>query len=212
MTIQVQRGFFNGLPISRGAERLPKALVESGAVISSGQPADLGGNITGFVDPRTGTYRTLPVEILPAGKPTGPLYHPESMGTQLALPFRVKGSIGMVHSLDDADDASSEFFILTEDLLANSSLTSQLDGAYSLFGFILDGVEDISLIAAGDTILSARVISGSENLRKPNFNPVYTGRAAGNSQRDYQMLGGEGLGEYENALPADVPLAPGDGI
>ena len=104
----MQRGFFNGLPISRGAERLPKALVESGAVISSGQPADLGGNITGFVDPRTGTYRTLPVEILPAGKPTGPLYHPESMGTQLALPFRVKGSIGMVHSLDDADDASSE--------------------------------------------------------------------------------------------------------
>ena len=112
----VQRGFYNGLPIGRQGQRLPKLIADSGVVLTSGQPADLGGNVTGFVDPRTGSLRTLPVEVLPAGAPE-PLYRPgRSMSRKPALPFRACGSLGMVHSLGNPDDASSEFFVLSSEL------------------------------------------------------------------------------------------------
>lgn len=58
----MQRGFYNGLPINIAVDQLPRSLVESGGVVASGQPSMLGGDITGFVDPRTGEYRELPLE------------------------------------------------------------------------------------------------------------------------------------------------------
>lgn len=58
----MQRGFYNGLPINIAVDQLPWSLVESGGVVASGQPSMLGGDITGFVDPRTGEYRELPLE------------------------------------------------------------------------------------------------------------------------------------------------------
>jgi len=213
----VKRGFFNGLPFSRGGSRLPAGVVGSGAVVSSGQPADLGGNVTGFVDPRTGQYRTIPLEILPANTASGPVYcppgtycPPEGMGSSYALPFRAKGSMGMVHTPGTPDDGASEFFVLTEDVAAGSPVAAELDGQYALFGFVLEGVELLPTLGPGDTIVSAKVISGAENVRRPDFNPTYQGRSSGNVKRDYQMLGGEGLGSYESTLPADLPLAPED--
>ena len=50
--------------------------------------------------------------------------------------------------------------------------------------------------------------SNPASHRRPSFNPSYQTRKAAKIQRDYQMLGGEGLGAYDGgALPADVPLA-----
>ena len=241
----IQRGFYGGLPFGNGGSRMPATVVGSGAVVSGGQPAALGGNITGFVDPRTGSYRTVPLEILSSQTPSGPEYRGERLaignaaagerggdgigerggdgigeragagararGAAPAVPFRARGTIGMVHSSDDPNDASSEFFILADDLDESSPIARELDGSFAPFGFILDGAERLPQLGAGYQIVSARVVSGAENARRADFNPTYQGRAAGNSKRDYQMLGGEGLGDdYENALPADVPLAPGD--
>mgnify|MGYP003684287243 CR=1 FL=1 len=59
---QVQRGFYNGLPVTIAVDEMPKSLVDSGGVVASGQPSMLGGDITGFVDPRTGDYRQVPLE------------------------------------------------------------------------------------------------------------------------------------------------------
>jgi hypothetical protein len=59
---QVQRGFYNGLPLTIAVDQLPRSLVQSGGVVASGQPSMLGGDITGFVDPRTGDYREIPLE------------------------------------------------------------------------------------------------------------------------------------------------------
>lgn len=200
-----QRGFYDGLPIDRGSRRLPASLDGSPA-LSSGNPLLLpGSNVSGFIDPRTGSYRTLPVEILADGG-TAPVYRPEAMGARPALPWRAAGSLGMLHSLGEPDDGSSEFFVLTEDVREGSTLASQLDGVYTLFGFVLEGSEYLQLLEGGDICERVRVVSGAELMRRPGFNPTYT-RRKGSTQRDYQMLGGEGLGQPEGALPSDVPVA-----
>ena len=62
--------------------------------------------------------------LLPDGA-SEPLYRPENMGGVPALPFRAKGSIGMVHSLGNPDDGSSEFFILLNDVQPGSKLQTQ---------------------------------------------------------------------------------------
>ena len=55
----------------------------------------------------------------------------------------------------------------------------------------------------GDLI---RVVEGL--MRRPAFNPTYSRRSSGRgSQRDYQMLKGQGLADYDNDIPANVPLA-----
>ena len=211
----VQRGFYNGLPIGRQGKRLPKSVEESGLILTTGQPADLAtasGSATGFIDPRTGSLRSLPVEVLPAGAPE-PLYRPgTSMSQKPALPFRACGSIGMVHSLGNPDDASSEIFLTTAELpdgAAGARLTNQLDGVFTLFGFVLEGREDLGRICVGDMVTYMKVTSGAELVSRPSFNPSYQTRKRDSSMiRDYQMLGGEGLGEYDGGvIPSTVPLA-----
>ena len=89
----------------------------------------------------------------------------------------------------------------------DNELTSQLDGVYTLFGFVLDGCDELPKICTGDVITSMRCFDG-EKLRRPTFNPSYVRRRR-EASRDYQMLGeqNEGLGEYDGgAIPASVPL------
>ena len=191
------------------------------------QPEDVGSSSTGFVDPRTGQYRSIPREILPAGatepvyrsatarsaagfvgerraKPAPPLGRP-------ALPFRAVGSLGMLHSPADADDGASAFFVATRALADGSEAAAAFDGAYTLFGFVLDGVDDLALLREGDVIQSMRVLNGGDLLQRPGFNPRYAKRPGTKSLRDYQMLSGEQLGDYDGGvIPGEVPLAVED--
>ena len=179
-----KRGYFNGLPLSLESDRLPPSLVASKSVLSSGQPALLEGsssNITGFVDPRTGSYRKIPLELFPEGY-TEAVY-PEKVGEPLPppraddptddkqptdkepgirpprrvpmrMPFCAAGSLGMVHSKNDARDASSEFFMLTRDVSPLSNESELLDGIYTLFGFVIEGVELLPTLKTSDTVVS----------------------------------------------------------
>ena len=67
----------------------------------------------------------------------------------------------------------------------------ELDGVYSLFGYVLDGVDQLDELKPGDIIQSMKVLSGNELLQRPSFNPSYARRRTQKSQRDYQMLSGE---------------------
>ena len=117
----------------------------------------------------------------------------------------------MCHSRDDPDDAASAFFVTLRDVADGDPLAAQLDGSYTLFGFVLDGVDSLRLLKPGDVIQSMRVLSGGELLQRPGFNPRYAGRSSSASQRDYQMLTGDQLGDYDGGvLPSDVPLAKED--
>mmetsp|Transcript_23323 Transcript_23323/g.64144 ORF Transcript_23323/g.64144 Transcript_23323/m.64144 type:complete len:345 (-) Transcript_23323:528-1562(-) len=246
----VQRGFYNGLPVTIAVDEMPKSLVDSGGVVASGQPSMLGGDITGFVDPRTGDYRQVPLErwleeesepvyeIPYADEPTAPsveyrtsqedeestrrngesswtseegerrIAQPTSRGKRTRAPFCVAGSIGMVHSREDLNDGSSEFFILTRNLEPNSVEARDLEARYALFGFVLEGAEHLADLSTGDVVSTITLKSGRDNLRTPGLNPTYARRSSGKSQRDYGMLSGEGL--EESTIPADIPAAPED--
>lgn len=154
----VQQGFYDGLTFTRADENY---------YLQTGDP---NGSIDGYVDPATGKYRTVPIEVrLPDQKiPTyGKTFEEQGLsGTLPVLPFAAFGTVAMAHPNDDANAGSSQFFIyLFESELTPAGL-NLLDGNYSVFGYVTDGKETLDKLRLGDKILSARVISGAENLVK----------------------------------------------
>jgi peptidylprolyl isomerase len=143
----VQKGFYDGL--------------------TSGDP---DGAADGYIDPKTKKYRTVPIEVrLPDQKvPTyGKTFEEQGLsGTLPVLPFAAFGTVAMAHPNDDANAGSSQFFIyLFESELTPAGL-NLLDGNYTVFGYVTDGKETLDKLRLGDKILTARVISGAENLIK----------------------------------------------
>lgn len=66
----------------------------------------------------------------------------------------------------DPDGGSSQvFFFLFEPELTPAGL-NLLDGRYGAFGYVIEGKEVLENLGEGDTIQSARVIRGGENLLK----------------------------------------------
>lgn len=154
----VQKGFYDGLTFTRADENY---------YLQTGDP---DGAIDGYVDPATGKYRTVPIEVrLPDQK--SPTYGKtfEEMGisgTLPVLPFAAFGTVAMAHPNEDGNAGSSQFFIyLFESDLTPAGL-NLLDGNYTVFGYVTDGKETLDKLRLGDKILSARVISGAENLVK----------------------------------------------
>ena len=151
----VQKGFYDGLTFTRADENY---------YLQTGDPE---GAADGYIDPKTGKYRTVPIEVrLPDQKV--PLYGKtfEEMGltgTLPVLPFAAFGTVAMAHPAE-ANAGSSQFFIyLFESDLTPAGL-NLLDGNYTVFGYVTDGKETLDKLRLGDKVLSARVISGAENL------------------------------------------------
>lgn len=154
----VQKGFYDGLTFTRADENY---------YLQTGDP---NGAADGYIDPATGKNRTVPIEVrLPDQKmPTyGKTFEEIGLsGTLPVLPFAAFGTVAMAHPNEDANAGSSQFFIyLFESDLTPAGL-NLLDGNYTVFGYITDGKETLDKLRLGDKILSARVISGAENLVK----------------------------------------------
>ena len=154
----VQKGFYDGLTFTRADENY---------YLQTGDP---DGAADGYIDPKTKKYRTVPIEVrLPDQKvPTyGKTFEEQGLsGTLPVLPFAAFGTVAMAHPNDDANAGSSQFFIyLFESELTPAGL-NLLDGNYTVFGYVTDGKETLDKLRLGDKILTARVISGAENLIK----------------------------------------------
>ncbi|WP_322096358.1 peptidylprolyl isomerase [Phormidium tenue] len=152
----VQKGFYDGLTFTRADENY---------YLQTGDPV---GPSDGYIDPKTKKYRTVPIEVrLPDQKvPTyGKTFEEQGLsGTIPVLPFAAFGTVAMAHPNDDANAGSSQFFIyLFESELTPAGL-NLLDGNYTVFGYVTDGKETLDKLRLGDKVLSARVISGAENL------------------------------------------------
>ncbi|MEA5478787.1 peptidylprolyl isomerase [Pseudanabaena galeata UHCC 0370] len=152
----VQKGFYDGLTFTRADENY---------YLQTGDP---NGAADGYIDPKTKKYRTVPIEVrLPDQKvPTyGKTFEEQGLsGTIPVLPFAAFGTVAMAHPNDDANAGSSQFFIyLFESELTPAGL-NLLDGNYTVFGYVTDGKETLDKLRLGDKVLSARVISGAENL------------------------------------------------
>ncbi|CDM93466.1 MULTISPECIES: peptidylprolyl isomerase [Limnospira] len=155
----VQRGFYDGLEFIRSEESY---------VLQVGDPP---GPEEGFIDPDTGEYRAVPLEILVRGddEPTYGITL-EAAGRyrdQPVLPFSAYGTVAMARPESDPDGGSSQFFFfLFEPELTPAGL-NLLDGRYSVFGYVTEGKEVLRNLTQGDAIASAKVIQGLENLVQP---------------------------------------------
>ncbi|AFZ55873.1 peptidylprolyl isomerase [Anabaena cylindrica FACHB-243] len=155
----VQRGFYNGLEFTRSEESY---------VLQTGDPV---GKEVGFIDPKTGKYRAIPLEILVEGEKE-PTYGItlEDAGRYLdmpVLPFSSFGALAMARPEGDVNGASSQiFFFLFEPELTPAG-RNLLDGRYTVFGYLIEGKEILDKLNADDKIESVTVVQGIENLVQP---------------------------------------------
>jgi len=155
----VQRGFYNGLEFTRSEESY---------VLQTGDPP---GKEQGFIDPKTGKYRAIPLEILVEGDKS-PTYGItlEDAGRYLdmpVLPFSSFGALAMARPETQVNGGSSQvFFFLFEPELTPAG-RNLLDGRYSVFGYLTEGKDVLDKLKAGDKIESATVTQGIENLVQP---------------------------------------------
>lgn len=155
----VQRGFYDDMEFIRA---------EDYYVLQTGDP---DGPEEGFIDPKTGEYRAIPLEILVKGDES-PTYGAtlESLGRYLeepVLPFSAFGTLGMARPNTDPNGGSSQFFFfLFEPELTPAGL-NLLDGRYTVFGYVVDNEDILDNLGQGDRIEAVRVVSGADNLVEP---------------------------------------------
>lgn len=126
----------------------------------------------GFIDPRTGTRRQIPLEILAMGEPS-PTYGStlDELGIadlQPTLPMSAFGAVAMVHSVEDANDGSTQFYVFMLEptsYQARSVGGSILTGSVATFGYVVDGKDLLQQLEKDDRIVSARLISGENNFK-----------------------------------------------
>jgi peptidylprolyl isomerase len=155
----VQRGFYNGLAFTRSEESY---------VLQTGDPQ---GPEVGFVDPTSGKYRAIPMEILVQGDKV-PFYGStlEEAGRYLdnpVLPFSAYGAVAMAPPDTDPNGASSQFFFFLFEPELTPAGRNLLDGRYSVFGYVVSGQEVLGQLKEGDKVLSAKVVEGMDNFVKP---------------------------------------------
>ncbi|MDB9446302.1 peptidylprolyl isomerase [Anabaena sp. CS-542/02] len=156
----VQRGFYDGLEFTRSEESY---------VLQTGDPP---GKELGFIDPKTGKYRPIPLEILVEGEKE-PTYGItlEEAGRYLdmpVLPFSSFGALAMARPEGEVNGGSSQFFFFLFEPELTPAGRNLLDGRYAVFGYLIDGKEILDKLKEGDKIESATVIQGIENLVQPS--------------------------------------------
>ena len=102
---------------------------EPGFVIQGGDP--IGNGTGGFVDPQTGRERRIKLEVSPD------LKHGEA------------GAVAMARS-QNPDSASCQFYITL-------GPAAFLDMNYAVFGRVLDGMDAVRQIRAGDRMTSVKM-------------------------------------------------------
>jgi peptidylprolyl isomerase len=142
---------------------------EESYVLQTGDPP---GKDVGFIDPKTGKYRAVPLEVLVKGdkKPTYGITLEEA-GRYVdlpVLPFSAFGALALARPERDVNGGSSQiFFFLFEPELTPAG-RNLLDGRYAVFGYVTEGKDVLEELKAGDKIESTKVIQGIENLVEPN--------------------------------------------
>ncbi len=151
----VQRGVYDGLSFHR-VVREPQPFVAQGGDPKSKDPKTptqlLGTG--GFIDPKTGKERSIPLEIKPKGADQ-PVY--SKTITETPVLTHKLGAIAMARS-QQPDSASSQFYFTLAD-------QDFLDGSYAVFGNVTKGMDVVNKIQQGDRIEEAKVTQGAENLK-----------------------------------------------
>ncbi|MDB9489035.1 peptidylprolyl isomerase [Dolichospermum circinale CS-534/05] len=153
----VQKGVYDGLVFHR-VVRDPQPFVAQGGDPQGKDPTFPATRLGtgGYIDPKTGSERRIPLEIKPKGA-NEPIYG-KTITDKPELQHK-QGAIAMARS-QMPDSASSQFYFALADL-------SFLDGNYAVFGNVTEGFDVVNNIKQGDRIESAKVTQGAENLKSP---------------------------------------------
>lgn len=156
----VQKGVYDGLVFHR-VVREPQPFVVQGGDPQGKDPkfptARLGTG--GFIDPKTSRERYIPLEIKAKGakSPTYSATLEQAGVAAKPLLLHSRGAVAMARS-NAPDSASSQFYFTLTDL-------PFLDGSYSVFGYVKQGMDVVDKIEAGDRIEKATVTGGLENFK-----------------------------------------------
>lgn len=158
----VERGVYDGVVFHR-VVKSPEPFVAQGGDPQSKDPSVplqmLGTG--GFIDPETQEERMIPLEIQPVSA-DAPIYSQTFQEAGISEPPALshsRGAVAMARS-QLPDSASSQFYFALADL-------PFLDGSYAVFGTVTEGMDVVDSIEQGDVIESATVVSGLENLQRP---------------------------------------------
>ena len=163
----VNKGFYNDMKIQRS----------DGFVVQTGDPE---GEAEGYVDPSSddkpkpslgkGKHgeRLIPLEIMVKGD-KAPFYEENIEdngrgGQATILPFSAYGALGWAREEYDSNSGSSQFFWLRFDSDLTPAGKNVLDGRYPCFGYVTEGADFLRDIKEGDTIVSAKVTKGVDQL------------------------------------------------
>lgn len=164
----VTAGDFVDLVNKKFYDDMPFIRAEDFYVLQTGDPE---GPDAGYIDPKTGEYRAIPMEILVKGDDE-PIYGftLEEIGQYMdepVLPFNSYGSLALARPSNDNNGGSSQFFFFLFEAELTPAGRNMLDGRYAVFGYTIDGKEVLRSLSQDDKIISARVIDGLENLEQP---------------------------------------------
>lgn len=161
----VQKGFYDKMDIQRS----------DGFVVQTGDPPGEADGYVGKGGKAVGNgphgERLIPLEIFAKGD-KGPFYETSIEeegrgGEATVLPFSSYGAMGWAREEYDPNSGSSQFFWLLFDSDLTPAGKNVLDGRYPCFGYVVEGADFLADIKEGDLIVSAKVMSGSENLVQP---------------------------------------------
>ncbi|WP_050765999.1 peptidylprolyl isomerase [Synechococcus sp. PCC 7335] len=164
----VTAGNFVDLVNKKFYDDMPFIRAEDFYVLQTGDPE---GPDAGYIDPETGEYRAIPMEILVKGDDE-PIYGftLEEIGQYMdepVLPFNSYGSLALARPSNDNNGGSSQFFFFLFEAELTPAGRNMLDGRYAVFGYTIDGKEVLRSLSQDDKIISASVIDGLENLEQP---------------------------------------------
>jgi peptidyl-prolyl cis-trans isomerase B (cyclophilin B) len=155
----VQKGVYDGLVFHR-VVRDPQPFVVQGGDPQGKDPTFPANRLGtgGYIDPKTGSERRIPLEIKPIGAEQ-PIIYGQTTRRPPVLQHKM-GAVAMARS-QMPDSASSQFYFALADL-------GFLDGNYAVFGNVTDGFDVVNKIQQGDRIESAKVTQGADNLKTPD--------------------------------------------
>ncbi len=165
----VTAGNFVDLVDKKFYDDMPFIRAEDFYVLQTGDPE---GPDAGYIDPKTGEYRAIPMEILVKGDDE-PIYGftLEEIGQYMdepVLPFNSYGSLALARPSGDNNGGSSQFFFFLFEAELTPAGRNMLDGRYAVFGYTIEGKEVLRSLTQEDKIISARVVEGLENLQQPS--------------------------------------------
>lgn len=141
-------------------------------------------SIQGYIDPVISKQRRIPLEIF---RENSTRIRYTALGSAKnsavftkALPiqsFATYGAIGMYHSRDNPNDASSAFFwypvnhnaSLTMNEIHEFPIIKRLDQKYSLFAYVIEGLDILPKLQHNDIILTTEVQPGLWQLIPPTY-------------------------------------------